>query len=357
MDRPMHDYALAHLADSVLLRDLAALVARDRTTTASLLAHIAEVDARKLYAPAGHSSMFAYCVDELRLSEDAAAKRIQAARAARRFPILFAGLAEGQLHLAAVCLLAPHLTPENSDDLIQASAGRKKSEIEAWLARRFLIPGRPTIVRAVSPAPVPQHSPGHVGVGMLDLSGSPSQQEAEHAPGHVPVSKVEPEERYLIQVTVSKSTHDKLRYAQALLSHAVPRGEVAEVLDRALDTLISQLERRKFGAARCETKAGASRPKNQTPRRSVTQARRDIRESSKAEAMEQSRDVIAGLRRLGCRADEARRAMELSEIHQGATLEERMKAALSSLGQRPRRGLPPSGTLPGWESSIGSGKG
>ncbi|MBI5709217.1 MAG: hypothetical protein HZC42_02790 [Candidatus Eisenbacteria bacterium] len=85
----MSRYSLSHLPDPVLLRELATLVARDRATTAALLARLAEVDARRLYAPAGHPSMFSYCVHELRLSEDAAYKRIQAARLARRFPVLF----------------------------------------------------------------------------------------------------------------------------------------------------------------------------------------------------------------------------------------------------------------------------
>src|SRR5512144_1435993 len=120
----MHEYLLSQVSDAVLLRDLAALVAKDRLTTASLLAHIAEVDARRLYAPAGYPSMHAFCLEELRLSEDAAYKRIQAARAARRFPALFAAVAEGRVHLAAVCLLAPHLTEENAEELIQAATHR-----------------------------------------------------------------------------------------------------------------------------------------------------------------------------------------------------------------------------------------
>ncbi|HET9253069.1 MAG TPA: HNH endonuclease, partial [Candidatus Eisenbacteria bacterium] len=108
----MRDYSLTHLRDDVLLRDLAALIVEERGTMAVVLAHLAEVDARKLFAPLGYSSMFAYCVEELKLTEDAAYKRIQAARAARQFPILFTELAEGRLHLTAVCLLAPHLTEE-----------------------------------------------------------------------------------------------------------------------------------------------------------------------------------------------------------------------------------------------------
>jgi 5-methylcytosine-specific restriction endonuclease McrA len=54
--------------------------------------------------------------------------------------------------------------------------------------------------------------------------------------------------RFAVQLTVSQATHDKLRYAQSLLGHALPSGELAEVLDRALDALIANLEKSKFAA-------------------------------------------------------------------------------------------------------------
>ncbi|MEO5618344.1 MAG: hypothetical protein ABIS67_11270, partial [Candidatus Eisenbacteria bacterium] len=95
----MKSYSLSHLSNQVLLRSLAALVAQNRATTADLLAHIAEVDARKLYLPAAYPSMFAYCVGELRLSEDSAFKRIRVARKARQFPAIFEAIADGRLHL------------------------------------------------------------------------------------------------------------------------------------------------------------------------------------------------------------------------------------------------------------------
>jgi 5-methylcytosine-specific restriction endonuclease McrA len=61
------------------------------------------------------------------------------------------------------------------------------------------------------------------------------------------VTRLAPE-RFALQVTIAKSTHDKLRHAQELLSHAVPSGDLAQVLDRALDALIGQLEKSKFAA-------------------------------------------------------------------------------------------------------------
>jgi hypothetical protein len=133
----MNRYSLTHVPDPALLRGLRALVVQDRATTAMLLAHLAEVDARKLYVPAAHPSMFSYCTHELRFSEDAAYKRIQAARTAWRFPAIFPALADGQLNLTGVLLLGPYLNPANADELLAAAAGRTKSEIEEWLARRF----------------------------------------------------------------------------------------------------------------------------------------------------------------------------------------------------------------------------
>ena len=133
----MRAYSVSHLSDPELLRGLASLVAQDRVTTATLLAHLAEVDARRLYLPAAYPSLYAYCVHELHLSEDAAYKRIQAARAARQFPAIFEALAAGRLHLSAVVQLAPYLTPENAGDLLAMAAHKTKSEIEELLARRF----------------------------------------------------------------------------------------------------------------------------------------------------------------------------------------------------------------------------
>jgi hypothetical protein len=53
-------------------------------------------------------------------------------------------------------------------------------------------------------------------------------------------------ERYKLQVTLARETHDKLRRAQALFRHLVSDGEVGSILDRALTLLIDDLERRMF---------------------------------------------------------------------------------------------------------------
>ena len=64
-----------------------------------------EMDARKLYLGEGCSSLFTYCTQVLHFSEHAAYGRIEAARAARRFPAILDGLVDGRLTLTAIGLL------------------------------------------------------------------------------------------------------------------------------------------------------------------------------------------------------------------------------------------------------------
>ena len=132
----MTTYALEHLGDEALLAALSALVTTSRATDAALLAHLAEVDSRGLYLPAACASMHVYCVRVLSMSEDAAFKRITAARTARRFPAIFAAVADGRLHLSAVRMLSVHLTDDNVDELVAAASHRSKRELEVMLAEK-----------------------------------------------------------------------------------------------------------------------------------------------------------------------------------------------------------------------------
>jgi hypothetical protein len=269
-------YALTHLPDSVLLHDLKALLAQERTTTATLLAHLAEVDARRLYAPAGYPSMFAYCLEELHLSEETACKRIRAARAARQFPAVYALLADGRLHLTAVVMLAPYLTPENADGLLAAATHQSKARIEQLLAERFPRPDLPERIQVLAPpltiglpspgtvkslAPGEPPSPGTVEVaGNRPAWGPGEQAELVESPSPGTVrARVTPlaPGRYALQFTFGEDAYEKFRYAQALLGHAVPSGELAVVFERALDALIGRLERQKFAAT--------SRPRRRRP--------------------------------------------------------------------------------------------
>ena len=202
------------------------------------------MDARRLHLGAGFSSLFAYCCEVLRLSESAAYKRIEVARAARGHPLLLERLADGSLSLATARLLAPHLTASNHQELLSAAAGLGKRAVEELVARRFPRPDVPALVRRLPVAN--QIAPA--------LQTLPASSDAAPIPAPVrpPLRPVSPPlvvplaaDRYQIRFTASASTRDKLRQAQDLLRHVIPDGDPAAVIDRALTALIERLAKEK----------------------------------------------------------------------------------------------------------------
>jgi hypothetical protein len=123
------------MSDGELVARLRELLGEERRLTAAVLVHLGEVEARRLYLPAACASMHGYCTRVLGMSDDQAYKRIRAARAVRRFPVVGTAVADGRLHLCGV-LLAAHLTDGNADELVAEASGKRKAEIEVLLARR-----------------------------------------------------------------------------------------------------------------------------------------------------------------------------------------------------------------------------
>jgi hypothetical protein len=367
----MNRESLEGLSDAEVVARLAELVREERRLTAAVLVHLGEVEARRLYAPAACSSMHIYCVRVLGLSEDQAFKRIRAARAMRQYPVVAKAVADGSLHMSGVVLLAPHLTEENAESLVAEASGKSKAEIELVLARRAPRPDVPERLEPVAQQATMEVVPG------------PVDREAGGAAKVAPLSPA----RFALQVTIGEATQQKLLRAQALLRHQVPSGDLAEVLDRALDALLDQVERKKLGKAKAPRPAKASGRGRYVPRavRREVVARDGARCSFVSEdgrrceetaflefdhvvpvarggeasvdgvrvlcrsyneyeaerilgreavlagkaARAMDGDLVAGLRRMGVTASDARQAVAASR-GQG-TVEERMRAALREL--------------------------
>jgi hypothetical protein len=143
---------LKTIPDDELLRRLADLLGQSRRSEADLVAHIGEVDARRLYAREASPSMFVYCTEVLHLSEAEAYLRIAAARASREHPVLLQMLADGRLHLTAIAKLAPHLTSGNREALLKRAVHKSKRQVEEFVAE---VAPRPD-----APALMPQPPPG-----------------------------------------------------------------------------------------------------------------------------------------------------------------------------------------------------
>jgi hypothetical protein len=262
------------LSDGALIAEVVRRARDERQATAQLVAHLAELDGRRLYLGAGHPSLFAYCRHALGLSEDAAYNRVEAARACRLFPQVLARLGDGSLTVTSVRLLARHLTADNHRELLAAASGRSKGEVEELIARRFPRPDTPSSVRKVpermqaptrfEPTPTATESaqPGSAPV-MTTASPEPVSVALEAvgprpAPApHRPHVKPLATDRYEIRFTANAETRDKLKVAQDLLRHAIPSGDVAAIFDRALSELIEAHSRRKMAIVRAPKKAQA----------------------------------------------------------------------------------------------------
>jgi hypothetical protein len=267
--------SVAHLPDRELVEVVSSLATAERHATAALIEALAELDARRLYLEEGCSSLFTFCTEQLHLSESAAYHRITAARTARRFPVILDRLRDGDLTMTAVSLLAPHLSEENCEELVESARHLGKRAVEELVAALHPRPDVPASVRKL-PAPraaALQRPPASLELALAAAGGETANQAEPDAPQPARSPKpavVRPlaPARYQIQVTVSADTHEKLRRAQGLLRHAIPDGDPAAVIDRALTLLVEHLERTKWAA----TKRPGARPASVRPPSTRTQS-------------------------------------------------------------------------------------
>jgi hypothetical protein len=211
---------LNEVSDSELQGRLKDLLRAGSRTEARIVAHLAEVDARRLHL-LGSPSLFQYCLVELGLSESEAWYRICAARAGRKFPLVFELLEKRELNLTAVALLAKHLTLENHRELLSEARGQTKQQILESLARRWPKTDVSSHLRRIPS--------GAVAAG--------------------PSATLEPRsaETYCLQLSASRELKAKLERARDLMSHANPSGDLAVVVERALHLLLQKLKARRFG--------------------------------------------------------------------------------------------------------------
>lgn len=284
------------LSDNALLCRFGELVQRDREGSAYLLRHIDAIDRRKLWARDGYSSMFAFLVAHHHMSESTAAKRIGAARTAHRFPVVFAMVARGELHLSGHRLKAL-LTPQNHAEVLAAAKHKTMRQIDALVAQLAPQPDVPTTLRALprrthtppAAAPLAAPQPTAVQPTAAPPTAAPlaapqptaAQPTTTTAPSAAPTSALLPAPgasesapavqvtpkpapgrirrdpdpiplspgRYRLQLTIGESAYAKLKELQDLLGHRIPNGDPAAIVERALDMLLTQVRKRKTGAS------------------------------------------------------------------------------------------------------------
>ena len=302
------------LSDGELLAGLSGVLGGSRRLVALLLAHLAEVEERRLHLLAGYGSLFVYCTGGLGMSEDEAYRRIRVARLARRFSGVLELLAAGQVSLSVAALVEPHVTGANHVALLAAVSGKTVQQAREVLAAWYPKPDVLPFVRKL-----PERSSAVVGPlarrsgavsgsarcdgnsdagasssalgGTLTDVGAPalpgggervlpahaidqvstdesSRMTAASAVEHAAAGRarvalgalgatrarqsssiVEPLSpgRYRVQFTADAELKRQIDLARDLLRHAVPQGDLATLVGRALDLLIETTLRRRFG--------------------------------------------------------------------------------------------------------------
>ena len=311
-------HSLTSFSDDDLLRRLSDLLGQSRRDEADLVAHVGEVDRRRLYAREASPSMFAYCTEALHLSEAEAYLRIAAARASREHPLLLTMLADGRLHLTAIAKLGPHLTLENREALLERAAHRTRREIEELVAELSPRPDAPAVMRklpdrragttspalrlgANAAAPLGLRPEGGASVDRQLRPDGVGDREPELRLGGVAVASVElclnggvtceaelrldgveaagverlppgatalpasprarpavveplAPGRYRVQFTASAELHDKLERLRALMRSSVPDGDLGAIVEQAVTEKLQRLEARRFARTQAPRK-------------------------------------------------------------------------------------------------------
>jgi 5-methylcytosine-specific restriction endonuclease McrA len=248
------------------------------------------LDERRLYAREASPSMFAYCTEVLHLSEAEAYLRIAAARASREHPILLMMLADGRLHLTGIAKLAPHLTAENAEALLERTIHRSKRQIEELVAELAPRPDVPAMMRRLPDSrPGAESAPvallleqitvpglalppksvatdrqlGPDGVGKHEPELRPDGVETrEEEPRPDGVSRSSPARsparsdevqplspgRYRVQFTASAELYRKLERLRALTRSS--GGDLAAIIEQAVTEKLERLEARRFARAK-----------------------------------------------------------------------------------------------------------
>jgi hypothetical protein len=341
------------LSDGELLVRLRTLASAEREASAELVAHLAALDARPaLYAAEGFGSLFSYCTVVLRLSEDAACNRIEAARVCGRFPEVVELLASGAVTLTSLRLLRRHLTPENHQEVLARASGGTRKEIESLVAELAPRPDAPNLVRRL---PVP--STGHADTGSsapllgadacstsASSSGSGSMADplpAETASAPAPIASRSPRpriqatapERYRVQLTIGAETHAQLRRLQDLLRREIPSGDPAVIFARAVALLLETVEKTKLAATTRPRPKRSIRPGTDSAIRTPIVESRHIPSDVKRDVWRRDAGQCAYVAPSGRRCDER----AFLELHHVQPFAKQGPATVANIALRCRR--------------------
>ena len=223
--------------------------------TSDLLAHLGEVDQRRLFADLGFDSMWAFCTQSLGLCESTAWRRIAAARVCHDYPDALGLVATGELRVVALSLMRTHLNADNAAELFELCRRRSFRQVEELLAARFPKPDIRDLVRRLPARPPPAsnvESGAPDGTRPPEFQGEMPTTEPEQPPQSLwPPQPLQPPaqrrieplsaDRYGVHFTADTEFRGLLERVRALASQRLPGGDLKTVLQRGLEAYEREL--------------------------------------------------------------------------------------------------------------------
>ena len=259
---------MAHLSDDEVLANLGSVIGSRRKITAHLVAYLGEVEARRLHLREACSSMYEFCCRKLKLSEGSAHRHIASARVARSHSMVLDLLREGRIHVTALSMLQTYLTAENHAELLAAACDKSKAEVEMLIRSRF---PKKDVADSICPLPVQARLGGDATGAGQSVGAARRSVAADSGPAACALAaagksaagvarattvelyelrpRVSPlsAERFHVQFSAGAALKDKLERALDLMSHSNPKRDLATVIERGLDLVLADLEKKMLG--------------------------------------------------------------------------------------------------------------
>jgi len=123
---------LRNISDTELLSKTKKLVIKERELIGEIIAHLAEIETRKLYCELKYHSLYDYCTEELGYTSDQAYRRISAMRLSKQLPQIKAKLEDGSISLSSANMLSTLIKDSKMDkseqvEVLSLLDGKSKS--------------------------------------------------------------------------------------------------------------------------------------------------------------------------------------------------------------------------------------
>ena len=271
--RPAITSTIGALSDRALLRQTSALVRHERHLQGTIIDHLAEIEARRLFLRRGCSSLFDYAVRELGYSDAAAGRRLGAVRLCADQPGARERLRDGSLTLSAAAELQWAFDRQRrrgsisgTASIAPADSGPASGEVGSAPAEAARADDPAADAAPVAPPSHSKPAPPLVldAAGRRKLveeaSGKSARQvrrmladlNPELAP---PADRVRPlgDGRYELKAVIDADCQEGLEHLRGLLSHVDPRMTVGQLVGRIAQAAAAAAARRRSTAT---TRAG-----------------------------------------------------------------------------------------------------